>query len=221
MISNSKGFIFIHIPKTGGSSIEEVLLKHFDEKLIYNSIRETFLCCERIEKPLIKEVMGHYMHLCASELKDQYGERRFDDYFKFAVIRNPWDRLCSLYFWAIASTETFDKKRFISKYLPDIGENVDDCCKRELWTTNKYLLDNDDNLMVDFVIDFDHLFKDFQIVCDRLKIANTLKCLNVNKKIKIRSSYKQIMGREICEMIRHHYRKEIDRFFPNDETGKE
>src|SRR5947208_3465937 len=60
--------IFIHIPKTAGSSIA---LSLFGEQLEHITYRDY-----QIANP-----------------------RKFDRYFKFAFVRNPWDRVVSSYFF--------------------------------------------------------------------------------------------------------------------------
>ena len=94
MISHSKKFIFIHIPKTGGSSIEIVLKEFINENCNIMGENTYFY-------PDIK-------HYTATELLNRYGENKFNDYLKFCVIRNPWDRLLSLYYWG--HKKKYDKK---------------------------------------------------------------------------------------------------------------
>ena len=72
MICHKNKYIFIHIPRTGGSSIEHTLYG------------QDWWLVDRKSK-----------HLIASTAKKVYSEY-WDDYFKFAFVRNPWDRMRSM-----------------------------------------------------------------------------------------------------------------------------
>ncbi len=62
--------IFIHIPRTGGTSIEAA----------------------------VGMKMGNNdKHLSALELRESVGEKKWKDSFVFSFVRNPWDRIISLY----------------------------------------------------------------------------------------------------------------------------
>lgn len=68
MISHEHRWIFVHIQKTGGNSIR---------------------------RALGVEQNDPHKHRFASELRAIYGKDVWDSYFKFAFVRNPWDRLVS------------------------------------------------------------------------------------------------------------------------------
>ena len=69
MINHEKKFIFIHIPKCGGTSIGKMLL---NDNTMYDD----------------KEHNNYQEELVTAT---------YDEYFKFSVVRNPWSRLVSLY----------------------------------------------------------------------------------------------------------------------------
>lgn len=73
MISHKLKVIFIHVPRTGGTSIEMALIG----KDWWDVDPDT----KHIDWVKAKEVYARY----------------WDDYFKFSVARNPWDWLASLY----------------------------------------------------------------------------------------------------------------------------
>ena len=73
MICHERKFIFVHIPKTGGSSVLETLFPELVGK--WGSYRSHFLPAE-------------------------YPARLWQRYFTFCFLRNPWDRMVSLYhYW--------------------------------------------------------------------------------------------------------------------------
>lgn len=72
MIDHENEIIFIHIPRTGGTSIENALLG------------SDFWNVDHRNK-----------HASCHIAKEEYSEY-WDDYFKFTFVRNPWDRHVSM-----------------------------------------------------------------------------------------------------------------------------
>ena len=71
MISDKHKIIFIHIPRTSGTSIESAFDLNMDKE-------------------------GD-KHLRASEIKKKTGSDKWNSYFKFSIVRNPWERFASMY----------------------------------------------------------------------------------------------------------------------------
>ena len=82
MISYDKKFIFVHINKTAGTSMEKALADYGVKKLE--------------EKGDLKFELNYNQsqHFNCDEYKKYLGSE-YDDYFKFTVVRNPFDRLIS------------------------------------------------------------------------------------------------------------------------------
>lgn len=78
MIDFNRRLLFIHIARTGGTSIE-------------TAFAGIDWCC--IDLPT--------KHLSASQARARYGEEIWNGFTKFAVVRNPWDRLVSM--WSTGS----------------------------------------------------------------------------------------------------------------------
>lgn len=93
MISKSHKFIFIHVPKCGGMTV----MKHF--KSFWTPTNE---------------------HMFMSEIDEMIGD--LDSYYKFTVVRNPWERMASL--WSYYTQPKFKKYRdmFKSEYGIDSFE---------------------------------------------------------------------------------------------------
>lgn len=84
--------IFVHIPKTGGSSIRE----------------------------LLGLPIGDYSHPTAKEYEKAFPEE-WGRFYKFAVVRNPWDRFVSAYFYNLSIAERIPNRirRQIKRYGKD------------------------------------------------------------------------------------------------------
>ena len=82
MISHEKKFIFVHIPRTGGTHLSEFLLPYCDEEsLIFSPY-----ACNAKNNSLLHAPILDYM--------DHYGDEILD-YTIFTIIRNPWSRTIS------------------------------------------------------------------------------------------------------------------------------
>jgi len=162
MISHSKKFVFVHIPKTAGTSITNVLDTH----------------CE--VKSANDPSCPFYYHASAIELKNFFDEMKWDwnEYFKFTFVRNPWDRLVSYY--------EFTKQRY-EKLMNDKLLSTDLICKQfgeqvysfeyfifnlEKYAPNSdaYYHSVDGNAEMNFVGKIENLQHDFNHVCKTINI---------------------------------------------------
>lgn len=82
MIDHEHKVIFVHIPKTGGTSIERVFGHQQD-------------------------IPSHIKHLAGHEIESLLGKDTCRSYFKFTFVRNPWERMVSWwhYFMQLTSNE--------------------------------------------------------------------------------------------------------------------
>lgn len=89
MISRRHHCIFVHIPRTGGSSIENVIWP--------GERGAADLWMGFVRPHHNKHQTGGLQHLYARHIRQEVGEETFQDFFKFAFVRNPWDKLVSLF----------------------------------------------------------------------------------------------------------------------------
>src|SRR5690242_14850320 len=139
--------IFVHVPKTAGTSIARALLG------------------------------SHTGHVPYFEY-ERANPRKFRSYFKFAFVRNPWDRLVSAYFflqngglnevdraWAaqhLAAYPTFDM--FVRQ-----GLGIDSIMRFPHFRPQSYYVaDRRGKVMVDFLGRYENLVSDFAEVAGRL-----------------------------------------------------
>ena len=109
IISHSRKFIFVHVPKTGGSSITQMLLPHLDlsQDVILGG-DPSFEDGEDMKRRENKEL---HKHSTALEIKESVGEEIWNQYFVFSFARNPFSRAASLFAWWNETPWQGDKKK--------------------------------------------------------------------------------------------------------------
>src|SRR5881398_2139235 len=87
MISLQKRFLFVHIPKTAGNSIQSALRDYSEDQLV--ALRKEQDGIERfgLRNPNYK--IKKHSTLC--EYRDALGKEQFRSLYKFTCVRNPWD----------------------------------------------------------------------------------------------------------------------------------
>ena len=89
----------------------------------------------------------------------------WDDYFKFAFVRNPWDRMVSC--WKNRARRYDDFGTFLRDYpYPQNNHNL-------IWHTIPqltHMTDADGNNMMDFVGRFENLNQDLEKICNKLNL---------------------------------------------------
>jgi|7_EtaG_2_1085326.scaffolds.fasta_scaffold09550_5 hypothetical protein len=201
MISKNKKFIFIHIPKTGGNSIQNILKDYSDDEIVIKKKNED----GSLEMFEVKNTtFSTGKHSVGIRYKnrwnsDVYGD--YNDYYKFATIRNPWERLISLYFTQNSGRKVWNKDLFIHKVK-----------KEPIWRSMSSFMNN---ININAIIRFENLDEDFDKVCNELKIPTT-KLPHVNKTS--REHYTKYYDQELLNLVLKYYKDDINNF--NYKFGK-
>src|SRR5438128_9544242 len=196
MISFQKQFLFVHIPKTAGNSIQSILRDYSEDEIV--ALRSEQDGIERfgVRNPNFKIKK----HSTLAEYRGALGEERFHSLYKFACERNPWDRMVSYYFTPTQSVGELDRKEFrkvISKAL-----SVADYLRLDRG-------EDDPFSNVDHVMRFENLADDFQSVCATLGIP-TVDLPQYNRSS--REHYSKYYNDELRELVRKRFASEIERF---------
>tara|TARA_R100000900_G_scaffold105540_1_gene81887 strand:- start:990 stop:1583 length:594 start_codon:yes stop_codon:yes gene_type:complete len=88
MIHYDKKLIFIHIPKCGGTSVENALFRPHEKT-------SDALFTLKGHPDHDKYETGGLQHLSASKVREVVGGKIYDEFYKFAVVRHPVKRLIS------------------------------------------------------------------------------------------------------------------------------
>jgi hypothetical protein len=195
MISFQKRFLFVHIPKTAGNSIQTILRHYSEDEIV--ALRADQDGIERfgIRNPNYKIKK----HSTLAEYRAALGEARFRDLYKFTCVRNPWDRMVSYYF-GTTLVQAWDRKEFKKLILKAVS--VTDYLRLDKGESDPFG-------NVDYVMRFENLTDDFRTVSAKLGIpATRLPQYNRSN----REHYSKYYDTELRELIRKRFAPEIDRF---------
>jgi predicted nucleotidyltransferase len=202
MISYSHKCIFIHIPKTAGTSLENV---------IWPSKRtEANLWMGFIDKFNNKYQTGGLQHLLSRQIRDEVGEKIHKKYYKFCFVRNPWDK-------AVSQFSYMSKRKSLQKY---IGMKPNDSFKKYLalikrkrhiqWEPQvSFIKDENGESLVDFIGRFENYDKDAKTILAKLNIVNAK--IPHDKK-SVRTHYAKYYDDESIEMVNEMYAQDIKEF---------
>jgi len=186
--------IFIHIPKTAGSSIVEVLFGERSRHVPYFEY-------------------------------ERANPRKFRNFFKFAFVRNPWDRLVSTYTFLRHGGMNEQDRAWAEKNLSgyaDFGSFVRGWLNEEnIWSwvhfipQSYFIMNAEGTVMVDFVGRFERIDRDFEFVAQRLGSSVRLPWTNVSKHREFMSYYDD----DTREIVRQVYSRDIEAFGYRFETS--
>jgi hypothetical protein len=195
MISYELRCILVHVQKTGGSSIRQAMnLPQADP----------------------------HKHRFAAELQLIYGPEAWSDYFKFAFVRNPWDRLVS--WWEMIRRNAAEGRplngfqRYVITHASSFEEFIRNCdseCRDgdgSKWIYRNqldYLTDASGRLIVDFVGRYENLQADFDIVTQRLGLKR-IALPHVNRSM--HRHYAQYYSSESESIVGQRYARDLAAF---------
>ena len=212
-VSHQHKIIFVHVPRTGGSGIEHVLEICGDDN-------QGTLTPPRPD--MLFGLVGNkaLQHLTAMDIRNHLGREIYDRYFKFAFVRNPYDRVVSEYHVrqrllprVKLSFRDFVLKRIAQKNRSGLWKlflsGAEKVLEDQFEAQADYVFDNDGTRLVDFIGKYENLQVDFEKICVRAGIkAVTLPVMNRSKHEGYRNYYDGETRKKIGEI----YKKDIEAF---------
>jgi chondroitin 4-sulfotransferase 11 len=194
MINNKHKYIFIHIPKTGGTSIESAL-----------NIKQEHKSHEYYKKEL----------------------KQYTDFFVFTIVRNPFDRSVSDYKWTTNTKYPYPakelKEMFMNKSFKYFLKTYYNLQYKDVKSFRDFNWFKDHHLThcrgqldllnpvseIDYIIRFENLQEDFDIVCDKIGIPHQqLPHLNESN----HKHYTEYYDEETKQIVAKKYAKDIEYF---------
>jgi hypothetical protein len=146
------------------------------------------------------------LHASAGTIKRCLPAELYSRLFKFAFVRNPWDRLVSRYAYLLCSPD-HPRHRLVSR-MKDFSDYVAWEIRRGKMFQHTYVTDSRGEFLVDFVGHYERLPEDFAKVCARLKIEAELPRLNTSSHRDYRTYYTTATR----ELVSGHFRRDIELF---------
>jgi len=218
LVSHVNRFIYTKTIKTAGTSVESYFEPYCvkqEEWTISHSrgeyVSEFGIVGARVGSPIELQTCIWWNHMPAKTIRALLGEHVWNQYFKFCVVRNPFEQLVSAMHFFLPLTNpgvmeriktSEDLKSLFEKWLKSIPLPID---------RNKYMVD--DKYCMDFVIRFESLTEGIEEVCKKLNIEfqhQRVPYLKQSKRPKI--DLKDYFTKASIDMVTRAYEYELEKF---------
>ena len=189
--------LYLHIPKTGGTSITKALRDHPN-----NVITEQHPVYKKNPKYHHKyhDVINFNLSR-ADHFKNVLGQNAFAKLWKVAIVRNPWDRYVSNWKWLTRRESLYPKKGwsargwsgedghiefadFVKQTRPIHTERfkkMNSGYQHDQWhllDQIKHIVDKNGNILIDHIGRFENLQSEFDLICNKSNLNLELPHVN-------------------------------------------
>jgi hypothetical protein len=243
LVSDQYRFIFVHIPKVAGTSIQQGLresiynnwelgnweiewfLRRINSYLI--PLSKNKICLgnplynethNSLKNPLynkpINENLPEKAHAKAIEIRAMLGAEKYDNYFKFAFVRNPWSLVLSMYRYGNRKKQPTNnpslktaRKLTFEEYVESFIARHPTLQLQKAWVTNE-----SGNISVDYIGKFETLQEDYNKILEKIGLPpRNLPGLNIDPS-KIAIAYRNSYNSKTQSIIYERYKDDIDLF---------
>ena len=210
LLSNRYNFLYVHIAKTGGTSVRAALksLQWRDPYYLAQFIasRLSHLTGHRIAAKLPR----HARIICAQEMLPK---EFFDGLYKFAFVRNPWDLQVSSYHHLkrerpqlLVGRESFDA---FTRWKLDQERPYQYHLDTSIALQTDYLVDLRGKLLTDFIGRYERLQDDWLTICARIGIAPP--ALPHKRQARDRKrDYRSYYDDDTAQLVADHFHRDIE-----------
>lgn len=209
LLSHKYNFLFVHIAKTGGTSVRNALQKYRWRDPYYIPQFIASKMSGLLHHEVGIKMPRHARIICAREMLPY---EFFNRLFKFAFVRNPWDLQVSSF-------------HHIRRERPHLMQGMDDFETFLRWKLNPerpyqyhidtsielqtdYLVDLHGNVIIDYIGHYENLQNDFDHVCGEIGIKPF--SLPHKRKATNRTDYRQYYDDSTAQLVADHFRRDID-----------
>jgi len=229
VISLSRRFVFVHLHKCAGTSVEVILSR----LLTANDIIVGSTPAGQRWEAYLRRTIGLGKHATAAEIREFLGAERWEEFFCFAFVRAPLDRLFSFYRFSIDRTNRKplsddERRRFettgdlpdrspydvpsvraamASRSFSDFVLSPDSAVDRGTFPQWLSVCDYAGNRLVDMVCKVETIDQDWTIISQRFDIDEPLPTLNPS-----RSERAPALTPEAAAFVAERYARDYEMF---------
>ncbi|ESQ84254.1 sulfotransferase family 2 domain-containing protein [Asticcacaulis benevestitus] len=203
IVSHSHRFIFAAVPKTGTHAVRQALREHMDE----TDFEQVGLFVNK-RFPWADLAAIQHGHLSLRQVRPYLGYDAFDSYFKFAFVRNPFDRFVSYCAFMLRGGDDFQQHpreamyHFLFRAPPE---------NHILFQPQAALLTDDDGqtLLTHIVGRVETMQESYDAICARIGIASRpLDRVNGTK----RGDYRDYYDQTLIDGVSARYAQDLELF---------
>lgn len=202
IISKRHHFIFTAIPKTGTHSVRQALREHLAEE----DLEQVGLFAHK-RFPFEELARIRHGHLTLDQVRPLIGEETFATFFKFAFVRNPFDRFVSYCAFMTRQTGEFaaDPKGVMKHILFDMKP------EHHVLFRPQYLFvsDTEGRPLTDFIGRVEDMQSSYMAICNEIGIpSRQLDKVNSSN----RGPYQHYYDARLINGVRSYYAKDLELF---------
>ena len=203
IVSHRHRFIFAAVPKTGTHSVRQALREQLGDE----DVEQVGLFVDK-RFPWQDLAAIRHGHLSLAQVRPYLGEEAFAGYFKFAFVRNPFDRFVSYCAFMLRGGDAFERqprevmRHFLFEQPPE---------QHVLFQPQASLLAGDDGriLLTDAVGRVEDMQGSYDAICARIGIpSRPLDRVNSTT----RDDYRRYYDPTLIEAVAARYAQDLDLF---------
>jgi hypothetical protein len=202
ILSHKHRFIFFAVPKTGTHAVRFALRGHLGE-----TDEEQVQLFVQKELPYPEIARIRHGHIRWDEIRAVVPDDVWTGYFKFAFVRNPWERFVSYCAFMRRNTDTFVRDpRGVMRAILDNPEHQQ---RVVFQPQHQFICDADGKIMIDHVGRQETMQESYNVIADRIGVPRQeLERKNASSHGPWRDYYDDELKRRVAEL----YARDIDVF---------
>ncbi|MEX1667531.1 sulfotransferase family 2 domain-containing protein [Zhongshania guokunii] len=207
VINEQYGFVFVHVPKTGGSSLTQALTQLDGNRPDWGSQSTKHETANEFLSQLPARINSSRQPPSASLKLDLFG-----------FVRNPWDRTASLYYYLVESHPVAPTKTLNSfeQFINLMDEKIEWITKLHSYRSQvEYFQNSSGKIIANHIAKYEDFDNEVKVISENLKISLDVPKLNISSNSK--KDYRRLYTSHMVDIISNLYADDISNFGYNFE----